>query len=228
VQELLHSSGNRQPLAGGVRSYVRVGAYVFGISNMQLRNPLSQALGSSIRVNLLRVLVRDPARRLSGRELARLVGASPSQVNQHLEGLAAAGLLRSESIGRVHLWRPVEAHVLFPVLAEMFSRERSMLDSLKNEIRQSLRGQPVERAVLFGSIARGTERPPSDIDLLVVTRGDEDKEKVADALSRASTRFALRYGNPLSSLVLTAPEARRRRNPALWKAIEADGIPVQG
>lgn len=44
---------------------------------------------------------------------------------------------------------------------------------------------PVEQVVLFGSKARGTDSPESDIDLLVLTRGDvsrQQKDRMIDAV----------------------------------------------
>jgi predicted nucleotidyltransferase len=195
---------------------------------MRFRKPLSETLGSSIKVDLLRVLLRSESRSLSGRELAKLVRASPSQVNLHLGQLAVQGLLHSETVGRVHVWRPVVDHVLFRPLKTLFELEDSLFNSLKAEIGESLRGKRIERAVIFGSVARGTEEDSSDIDLFVETPGIAEKEDVAEMLSRASLRFALRYGNPLSSLVLTTAESRRRRKPELWKAIESEGVAILG
>ncbi|MCI4319771.1 MAG: nucleotidyltransferase domain-containing protein [Thermoplasmata archaeon] len=99
-----------------------------------------------------------------------------------------------------------------------------MFDQLRRRLEVTVRQLPVERAVLFGSVARGEERPESDIDLFIETRGDAEKETVSDALSRASLEFAIRFGNPLSSLILTRAEVRNRRNPALLASIEREGL----
>lgn len=45
-------------------------------------------------------------------------------------------------------------------------------DGLLQELRQALQGR-CESAWLFGSFARGAERPGSDLDLLVVTNTDK-------------------------------------------------------
>jgi predicted nucleotidyltransferase len=100
--------------------------------------------------------------------------------------------------------------------------------SLTGDLLDSLDGLPLERAVLFGSVARGEETPTSDVDLFVETRTSAEKEAVAEALSRASQTFALRYGNALSNLVLTRAEVRARVNPGLLESIESEGLPIRG
>lgn len=118
-------------------------------------------------------------------------------------------------------------HALAEPLHRLFEVEPSLMEQLRERLEAALRPLPVERAVLFGSIARGDERPESDIDLFVETRGNAEKERVAQALSEASLEFAQRFGNPLSNLILTRAEIGRGWNPALLASIEREGIPLR-
>jgi predicted nucleotidyltransferase len=177
-----------------------------------------------MRVDLLRVMSRAGVEPLTGRELARRVSASPSQVNEHLSSLEAQGLVRSRTLGRSHAWSLSPEHALADVLRQLFDGEPGLLDQLRSQLEATLRPLPIERAILFGSIARGDERPDSDVDLFVETRGQAEKERVADALSRASLEFALRFGNPLSNLILTRAEVGQGANPGLLETIEREGI----
>jgi predicted nucleotidyltransferase len=191
---------------------------------MRFRRPLSNLLGSAIRVDLLRVLSKAQGEALSGREVARRVSASPSQVNQHLRSLEAQGLVRSQTLGRVHAWSLSTDHALADALRQLFEVEPVFFDELRERLEATLRPLPIERAILFGSVARGEERPDSDIDLFIETRGRTEKEAVADALGRASQGFAMRFGNPLSNLILTHAEVERGSNPELLGSIERDGL----
>jgi predicted nucleotidyltransferase len=191
---------------------------------MRFRRPLTELLGNPIRVDLLRVLSRARGESLSGREVARRVSASPSQVNGHLRALAAQGLVRSQTLGRVHAWSLTEEHALADSLHHLFEVEPTVFDELRSKLEATLRPLPIERAILFGSVVRGDERPGSDIDLFVETRGRTEKEQVADALARASQEFALRFGNPLSNLILTHAEIERGSNPELIESIEREGL----
>ncbi|MCI4329760.1 MAG: nucleotidyltransferase domain-containing protein [Thermoplasmata archaeon] len=191
---------------------------------MRFHCPLTELLGSPIRVDLLRVLARARGEPLSGREIARRISASPSQVNAHLRSLAAQGVVRSQTLGRVHAWSLSTEHALAESLRQLFEVEPAMLHQLRTKLEATLRPLPIERAILFGSIARGEEGPESDIDLFIETRGKAEKEQVADALGRASQEFALRFGNPLSNLILTRAEVGRGSNPELLGSIEREGL----
>ncbi|MCI4363136.1 MAG: nucleotidyltransferase domain-containing protein [Thermoplasmata archaeon] len=109
-------------------------------------------------------------------------------------------------------------------MQHLFELEPAIFDQLRRKLEVTLRSLPIERAILFGSVARGDEGPGSDIDLFVQTQGRAEKELVADALARASQEFALLFGNPLSNLILTNAEVKRGSNPQLLESIEREGL----
>jgi predicted nucleotidyltransferase len=153
-----------------------------------------------------------------------MCGASASQVASSLQALESSGLVVREIAGRAHLWRMAEGHVLAPVLTTLFRAEAGSLADLKNDLRAILRDLPVKRATLFGSVARGDERATSDVDLLVLVRSRAAKATVEEALSAASLDFAIKFGNPLSSLVMVESQLRTPTNPELLTNIRQDGI----
>jgi predicted nucleotidyltransferase len=193
---------------------------------MRFRNGLDDLLGSPIRIRLLRILTRFPERGFTGRELAKLCNSSPSQTNAALESLRDSGVAFREIAGRAHVWRLAPEHVLRDVFVQMFRSEANSLELLTAEVETLLKPLPVKRAFLFGSVARGEGRPTSDIDLLVFVGSRAEKEAVENALSRASPRFSLRFGNPLSSLVLDSSASRPPASPQLIRTAVSDGIEI--
>jgi predicted nucleotidyltransferase len=212
---------------GDNKLYVYFVGYMFDCTNMRFHSPLTGILGSPIRVALLRVFTRFPTRGMSGRELAGVIGASPSQTNAALSSLMAEGLVHPEVVGRSHIWRFSTEHVLADPLTKIFETEAELPDLLMQALRRALERLPAEKAALFGSVARGDEGPDSDIDLFVQVRDDVTKGQVVDALSSASAGFALRFGNVLSSFVLTRSQVARRANPSLARNIEREGVSLQ-
>lgn len=65
-----------------------------------------------------------------------------------------------------------------------------------------------EKVILFGSRARGTAQPDSDVDLLVVMRVDGSRRRQAAAIDGALADRAL----PLDLLVVTPEEAERDKD----------------
>lgn len=90
-------------------------------------------------------------------------------------------------------------------------------------IRRSLAGLGgVDRAVIFGSYARGDMRADSDVDLLVI--GAPDRDDLTDRLEAAGREI----GRPVNETVMTSSElaARRARGDRLVQSIE-DGPTIQ-
>ena len=191
---------------------------------MRFRNELDDLLGNQIRVRLLRELTRFPEKGFTGRELARLCDSSPSQVNTALESLRDSGVVFREIAGRSHIWRLAPEHLLRDVLIRVFRGEAASFALLKSDIENLLRPLPVKRAFLFGSVVRGDDRPTSDVDLLVQVGSKAAKETVEIALSKASPRFALRFGNPLSAIVLDTRHSNSPSSPDFIERVIRDGI----
>ena len=88
-------------------------------------------------------------------------------------------------------------------------------------VRRSLAGLAgVERAVIFGSHARGTDEPDSDIDLLVV--GHPDRDELTDRLERVGHEV----GRPVNEVVMAPAEleARRARDDGFVASIDSGPV----
>jgi predicted nucleotidyltransferase len=191
---------------------------------MRFHSPLDDLLGTPIRVKLLRIMSRRSGTGFTGRELARLCRASPSQTNAGLAVLEASGLVQREIAGRSHVWRLSEKHVLVKTILRLFRDETDAYSELKSEIENRIRRLPVLSATLYGSVARGDERPTSDVDLLVRVRNRTDRERVEDELSAGSFSFIVKFGNALSPLVVEPSEERHPTNPELLRHVREEGV----
>lgn len=96
---------------------------------------------------------------------------------------------------------------------------KPLLDAFVECLQQAL-GARLVSVVLYGSIARGTARPDSDIDMLVVIEEDRDQDgkglvrAVERELERTSVYAEARQrhlGCSISSLVLTRAAANQNR-----------------
>jgi predicted nucleotidyltransferase len=106
----------------------------------------------------------------------------------------------------------------------MFKVEKDILENLKREILVVTKNFPVRKAVIYGSVAYGNERPDSDIDLLLVV------EKKGTWMERLQNMLRVRilelFGNTLSMIVCTPSEYKKMAR-GLKKEIEG-GIVVFG
>jgi predicted nucleotidyltransferase len=187
---------------------------------------LDPVLGSPTKLRLLRALLPPPNKGWTGREMARGARVSTAQTARDLNDFLEVGIVVREVRGRSYSWRVNEQHVLLPVLSHLIATEAQLRTTLLRDVGDIIDPTPIRRALLFGSIARGDERSDSDVDLFAVVGSARDKKLAASALERVRERVWSRYGNPVSSLLYTESEARRRANPGLVEAIVREGIPV--
>lgn len=193
---------------------------------MKFTTALDSVFDRASKVRLLRRLLSAPARRWTGRELARAAGVSPAQAARDLRSLSDAGIVEFEVQGRSFVWRLNVENALYPDLLLLFQREARLRRDLVHEISVIFRTAPIRRARLFGSVARGDEREDSDVDLFLEVERADQRPLIEDALARARERVWKKFGNPLAPLVYTASKASRPPNPALMAAIDRDGLEV--
>lgn len=132
---------------------------------------------SAVRREILAAFFARPGVVAHPRELARQLRRPPQVVGRELRRLEGTGILTSETIGRARRYRVDEAS---PIAAEVRSLVAKTI-GIEARLRAALASVPgVEEAYLYGSYARGTERPTSDLDVLVV--GSVDRAGLSERL----------------------------------------------
>jgi predicted nucleotidyltransferase len=135
-------------------------------------------------------------------ELARHLETHPSSLQRELARLVAAGILVARRDGnRVYY----QANVECPFLAELqglLRKTAGLVDVLRRAI-EPLDGA-VRLAFVFGSTARGEERPTSDVDVFVV--GDIGLAALAPTLRHAERAI----GRAINPVTMTVEEFRQR------------------
>jgi DNA-binding transcriptional ArsR family regulator len=118
------------------------------------------------RSSVLSALFLHPDKSLHVRELARATGASPGSLHRELRALSDLGLLLRQEVGRqVHY----QANPKCPVFAELAGLLRKTA-GVAEVLRDALvpMGKRVTLAFVYGSVAAGTERPGSDVDVMLL------------------------------------------------------------
>lgn len=99
-----------------------------------------------------------------------------------------------------------------------------LLSEFKRELRR-LYGDRLKDVILFGSYARGEAHAGSDIDVMVVLRGEVMPGREIDTMIDIITDLNLKY-NVLLSVVPMAEEKYLRRNSPLLLNVRREGIPA--
>jgi predicted nucleotidyltransferase len=168
---------------------------------MRFHCPLDDLFGQRSKVALLRLLVRTRTEQ-TGRELSRLVGLDGKTCHTALRHLARQGVVHSRRAGTAILYRLNDRHVLVrQVLESVFRTEAGLIEAYAGDLRKRA-GIPLLSIILFGSVARGEERPGSDVDLLLVAPDREAGRRHQEALDRAMVALSTSYGNPPQVILL--------------------------
>lgn len=175
-------------------------------------------LGEDAQTRALRFLWRSRAE-WSGREIARKVGLSAPACHEALKKLDARGLVLLRRVSNVHLYRiNPENYLVTSVFARLFEAEAAMPKKIAALVTKSLAHSPEARIVsivLFGSMARGTERLGSDLDLLVVILEREGVKVLEPCIERLRDLLFRRFSVPLSPYVQTLSELRHKHHQKL-------------
>lgn len=127
---------------------------------------LMDLLFPAARQRVLAVLLLQPQASFHLRELARLAHSHAGTLSRELDKLTQAGLLVRTEQGNQVRYQADASHPLFGDVASMFRKTHGVVPMLREALAPL---EPhIQLALVFGSVARGTETAGSDIDLLVL------------------------------------------------------------
>ncbi len=167
---------------------------------------------------------------LNLRTIAQLAGVSQAQASRVLPGLVDLGVLERREVPPASLFRLVPEHVACRALLAVARSTDTVLHEI-GQLAASLPHPPVS-VIVFGSFARRSAGPESDIDLVVVRPPDIDEDDDAWTDSLEGWRGDVRRltGNPVELIEVSADEAavKAAGRSHLWAEIRRDGTVVHG
>jgi hypothetical protein len=202
---------------------------------VQLSHPL-RVVTASLDGDLLAVLSGADAA-FTGRQLARMVAASSEGARMALTRLVEQGVVHRQPAGAAQMFRLNRDHLAAGPILALASLREQFLDRVRAELAAWAPGPAY--AALFGSSARGDERPDSDIDVFLlrptgVDGSDAGWRAQAARLEADMTRWT---GNDARILEFSADDLARHRRPgrdpdvvddSVVDDVLRDGIPLAG
>lgn len=152
---------------------------------------------------------------MSEREIASVSKVSHMSVNRTLRELAEFNLVNFVNVGKAHLWRVNKRSYAFRVLSKFIkgiSEIQEPTEDLKNLLLKNISNNLIKRIVLFGSIAKGSERANSDIDIFILAKDRQSKKELEPQIDKLSNLCLEMYGNRLAPYLLTQQEMRQKKN----------------
>ncbi len=192
--------------------------------------PLDHLLGTPALVRVARVLTSH-GQGLAVPDLARRARLALPSTREAVRRLAEAGFVDVIGAGRSSIYAVRSEHPMAAPVAALFASERAQADALLDALRAAAASQrPAPVALwLYGSVARGEDRPTSDIDLALLVAGDDatgPTETFRDAAATAAPAHASR----ISVIGMTVADAARlaREGAAIWEELAREAVVLTG
>jgi predicted nucleotidyltransferase len=127
---------------------------------------LADALFTTTQQRVLALIYGQPSRSFFASELIALTGSGSGAVQRELKRLASSGLVTVTRIGKQKHYQANAQSPVFEELRGLVVKTVAMVEP----IRQALEplADRVILALVYGSVAKGTDTADSDIDLLIV------------------------------------------------------------
>jgi predicted nucleotidyltransferase len=166
---------------------------------------LADALFTPVQQRVLGLLFGQPNRRFQSAELIRLANSGTGAVHRQLGRLAASGLV---SVTRTGNQKHYQAQPDSPVFEELHGLIVKTV-GLAGPLRQALAANAasIQAAFVYGSVARGTDRADSDIDLMVISSSLRYPD-LYESLQAAEAML----GRTVNPSVMTPHEWRAKRS----------------
>ncbi len=166
------------------------------------RSGIADALFTRVQQRVLALLFGQPNRSFQSAELIRLAKSGTGAVHRQIGRLADAGLVTVTRSGNQKHYQARRDSPVFAELHGLVIKTVAVVEPLRRAL--APRAPAIRAAFVYGSVASGTDRADSDIDLMVLS----DR---------------LRHADLYESLQAVEPELARSVNPTLltpdeWRA----------
>lgn len=165
---------------------------------------LADALFTPVQARVLGLLFGQPERAFQSAELIRLAGSGTGAAFRVLTRLADAGLVSATRTGNQKHYQANADSPVFEELHGLIVKTVGIVEPLRQALAPL--AKKIHAAFVFGSVAKGTDRAASDIDLMVVSDALAYPD-LFDTLQRAEATLS-RTVNPN---VMTLAEWHRKR-----------------
>lgn len=181
---------------------------------MRFHVSLFTIINSEAKVKLVRFLLKHDAA-MSEREIASIIGISHMSVNRLLQEFAEMNLVQYSTVGKAHVWKANKKSYVYQNLKKVIrniEKIPSPILELKELILKRCPKTVVEKIVLFGSVAKQKEQFNSDIDLFILVKKEQDKDKLEMEIEKLSLECLDVFGNRLSPYIISKAELQQKNN----------------
>jgi predicted transcriptional regulator with HTH domain len=158
---------------------------------------LKSLFSSSIRADLLSLLLNSPDEQFYIREIAKLLRKNPSGIKRELDKLEEMGIVTSEKIVNLKYFQANKESPLFSELKNLITKSLGLPGALKAVLRAS----GAKAAFLYGPYAEGQDE--STVDMFVIG--------ASPSLARELKNLEKRFDQKIDCTVIDEEEYRLKK-----------------
>jgi len=178
---------------------------------------LSFALGSEKRKKIARTLLEYPKRQWSCSALEELTKMPHATVYRTLSGLKDFGILKSAKINKKDIIYELVSSPLAKELERAVNIGKITSKKIAKNFTNRIKSKNVHSVILYGSAAKGTSKPESDIDILVVL-GKKNRileEEILDIAAQMSSKA----NKTISAVVMDVNQMHKEKGTSFIKSV---------
>jgi predicted nucleotidyltransferase len=175
-----------------------------GTTSSKPRGGLADALFTPVQQRVLGLLFGQPDRRFQSAELIRLAKGGVGAVHRQLGRLAETDLVTVTRSGNQKHYQARRDSPVFEELHSLIVKTVGVAEPLRQALARKARA--IRAAFVYGSVAKGTDRARSDIDLMVIS----DSLRYSDLFEVLQAAEAV-LGRTINPTVVTAAQWRAKR-----------------
>ena len=127
---------------------------------------LADALFTTTQQRVLALIFGQPGRSFYASELIERTGSGSGAVQRELKRLASSGLVTVKRIGNQKHYQANPDSPVFEELSSLVKKTVALVEPIREALASLV--DRIDLAVLYGSVAKGTDTAASDIDILIV------------------------------------------------------------
>ena len=160
-------------------------------------------------IKIMQVFYSDPTKVYTINEISRLLSKPYGTTYNYVQSLIKENVLKSDIKGKATLcalnFKSQKAIELLSLLSvsdkETFAKKQTLLSDALDELGMAVKEKSSHNIfsfILFGSIAKGTAREKSDIDLFFIT---PSKDKYDEIIENECNALRMRYGRDVNPII---------------------------
>lgn len=185
---------------------------------------MASALFTATQQRVLALIFGQPERSFFATEIISKVAAGSGAVQRELQKLVEAGLVKVSRLGTQKHYQAERSAPIFPELYLLVKKTMGLAEPLRAAL-EPLRDR-IEMALVYGSVAKGTDTAKSDVDLLLISN-DLTLEEIYAALAVAE----LELGRSIHPTLYTEAELAgrlRQGNSFLERVLGGENLLLMG